>query len=149
MITAKTADSIFGNKLYQKRARMALPLLVLQVELKKPITYLALMKKMKMPNARNLNYVLGSVGQALEVLSKKWNESIPPIQSLVINKNTLLPGPGFYNFLKSNNPSKLSSDEKRKVVDELHQSIYSYKKWKEVLKDLTLLPVIKNLFERG
>jgi hypothetical protein len=149
MDTAKTADSIFGNKLYQKRARIALPLLVLQAESKNPITYLALIKKMKMPNARNLNYVLGSIGQALESLSKKWDEPIPPIQSLVINKNTLLPGPGFYNFLKSKNSSKLSWDEKRMVIDELHQSIYSYKKWKEVLKGLSLLSVIKYIFERG
>ncbi len=44
-----------------------------------------------MPNPRNLNYVLGSIGQSLERLSKAWKTKVPPIQCLVVNKSTGLP----------------------------------------------------------
>ena len=46
MSTAKIAKAMDGGKLYQKRARQALPLLVRQVEAGKTITYSALAAEM-------------------------------------------------------------------------------------------------------
>jgi hypothetical protein len=47
-----------GSKLYQERARKALPLLVRQAKAEQPIYYSALAEYLDMPNPRNLNYVL-------------------------------------------------------------------------------------------
>lgn len=94
MDTPKFADPIFGDKLYQKRAHKALPILVRQAQAHEPIVYSDLADEVEMPNPRNLNYVLGSIGQTLVDLSKEWEEDIPPIQCLVLNKNTRQPREG-------------------------------------------------------
>ena len=54
---------------------------------------------MGMDNPRNLNYVLGSVGMRLEDLGKLWSEEIPPIQALVVRKDSSVPGVGVDPFL--------------------------------------------------
>lgn len=59
-----------GDKLYQQRARLALPYLVRQAKANKKIYYSDLAHEVDMPNARNLNYVLGEIGTALESLAK-------------------------------------------------------------------------------
>ena len=54
------------DKLFIKRARVAFPILVRQAIAEEPIYYSALAEEMNMSNARNLNYVLGAVGNALK-----------------------------------------------------------------------------------
>ncbi len=75
---------IHGEKLYQKRARKALPILVRQAKAEQPIYYSDLAEELNMPNPRNLNYVLGAVGNSLKKLEKKWKEEIPLINVIVI-----------------------------------------------------------------
>ena len=89
------AKYISGDKLYRERARKALPLLVRQAQARRKIYYSDLAPKLGMANLRNLNYALGYIGQALASLSEEpgWKE-IPPIQCLVVNKQTGLPGEG-------------------------------------------------------
>lgn len=65
MDTAKIAKPISGDKLYQERARATLPLLVRQAHAGSPIRYGELAAELGMPNPRNLNYVLGSIGKAM------------------------------------------------------------------------------------
>lgn len=72
-----------GSKLYQQRAKQALPLLVAQAKAGNTITYGLLAREMEMPNPRNLNHVLGAVGDELENLSRRWKETIPAINCLV------------------------------------------------------------------
>ena len=97
--TGQIANPIFGEKLYQQRARLALPLLVRQAEVRRTVYYSDLAGELDMPNPRNLNYVLGSIGQSLIDLSEAWGETIPAIQCIVINKQTELPGEGIGWFL--------------------------------------------------
>ena len=65
-----------GNKLYQERARRALPLLVRQAKAGRTITYGRLADELRMPNARNLNYPLGSIRASLQLLGGKWGKTI-------------------------------------------------------------------------
>lgn len=99
MATAKISSPISGDKLYQERARAALPILARQAKAGSTLFYSDLAQELGMPNPRNLNYVLGSIGQTLEHLSKQWKKKIPPIQALVVNKSTGLPGEGVGWFL--------------------------------------------------
>ncbi|OPF95037.1 hypothetical protein I8G32_03950 [Rhodopseudomonas palustris] len=139
--TAKIAEPISGDKLYQDRARRAFPLLVRQAEAHQPIYYSSLAEELGMPNPRNLNYVLGSIGQTIENLSAVWKETVPPIQCLVINKNTNLPGEGIGWFLvKKAEFAKLPRSKQREIVNGELARIWAYPKWLAVLEAVDLLP---------
>lgn len=132
-----------GDKLYQERARDALPLLVRQAKAEQPIYYSDLAEELDMPNPRNLNYVLGFVGDALQALGKKWKTDIPPIQSLVVNKATGIPGKGFWGFAGLKSAAKASLKQKRLLVRQMLQKIYQFSEWDEVLREFDLKPVKK------
>jgi len=137
--TAKVAEPISGDQLYQERARRAFPLLVRQAEAGQPIFYSDLAEELGMPNPRNLNYPLGSIGQTLRDLGKEWNEQIPPLQCVVINKHDRLPGEGIGWFLTDKDDfSSLSLAQKRKIVGVALARVFAYPRWREVLSTLSL-----------
>jgi len=139
MKTGKVAKSIEGKKLYQERAREALPLLVRQAFANKPIHYSDLAHELNMPNPRNLNYVLGSIGHTLKEIANEWNEEIPPINCLVTNKVTGLPGEGIGWFITDkDNFAKLPRSTQRAIVDAQLHNIYVYPHWRKVLEYLGL-----------
>ena len=92
--------SINGGKLYGQRARRILPALVAHAKAHESITYEELAADFDMPNARNLKYPLGTIGGAITTLSEKWEEDIPPIQALVVTKQSRLRGIGIADFPK-------------------------------------------------
>lgn len=142
MTTAKISFPISGDKLYQERAREALPLLVRQAKASAPIFYSDLAGELGMPNPRNLNYVLGSIGQSMELLSKSWKEKVPPIQCLVVNRTTGLPGEGIGWFLvKKEEFKSLPLRQKRAIVEAELQHVFAYPRWVEVLAALSLAEV--------
>lgn len=61
MGTAQIAELISGKKLYQIRAREALPVLTRQAHSAQTIFYSDLAAELKIPNPHNLNYVLGCI----------------------------------------------------------------------------------------
>lgn len=137
------AQPMWGNALYQKRARKALPLLVKLASTRATATYTEIAKQLKMASARNLNYVLGSVGASLEELSKVWGEPVPPLTALVVNVHTDLPGTGVDTFLlEAGEPASL---DRRSQVEQACAAIYEYKKWKQVQKALRGPPVAQAL----
>lgn len=145
MATATTASPIFGDKLYQERARSAFPLLVRQAEAASPVYYSSLARELGMPNPRNLNYVLGCIGQTIEALSKRRRERIPPIQCLVVNKASGLPGEGIGWFLvKKEEFSELPLKRRREIVQAELQHVYAYPHWRQVLDELQLEPIDVN-----
>jgi hypothetical protein len=79
-----------------------------------------------MPNPRNLNYVLGSIGQTVIELSNSWKEEVPPIQALVINKATGLPGEGIGSWLNERSFGSLSKKQQRVLIDAACLNIYTY-----------------------
>lgn len=140
------AKYISGDKLYQERARKALPLLVghtllvRQARVPRTILYSELAPKLGMEFPLNLNYVLGHVGNALKLLSDEWAEEIPPIQCMVVSKQTWLPGEGVGWFLKPGDdfydlPRKLQHVRLRTEL----QKVYEYPRWSAVLTALGLL----------
>ena len=136
--TAEIANSISGDALYQKRARAAFPILVRQAIAREKITYSDLVEELGMPNARNLNYVLGSIGNTIRQLRKEWKEKqIPMIQGIVVNQKTILPGAGFDPFI-SEKPNPL---QKEAIVEKVLGEAFGYPRWLEVLEKLGLAPV--------
>jgi len=134
--TQKIAKPMFGDQLYQQRAQLALPLLVRQSWLQNTIYYQELADELGMPNARNLNFVLGSVGTTLIDLGKEWGEQIPAIQSLAINQGSGQPGSGFFGGQDSYR--SLTKRQREAFLQSQRAEIYSYPKWPEVLRALGL-----------
>jgi len=143
--TAKIANAnlLTGSKLYIERARVTLPYLVRQAKAREPIYYSELAIEVDIPNARNLNYVLGAIGNALFDLSnhEKLEKPIPPIQCLVINKATQLPGDGVGWFISKTDYSKLTKTQKQELMREKLIDIYHYPYWDWVLEQLALDPI--------
>lgn len=136
------AEYLAGNKLYQVRARAALPLLVRQASQSMTIYYSDLAPELGMSNERNLNYVLGHVGRAIESLSNDWSENIPPLQCLVINKRDRIPGRGIGWFItKKEDFRKLPRKEQRRLVRLELEKVFVYPRWHDVLKVFGLSPV--------
>jgi hypothetical protein len=135
--TAVIAEAMFaGDKLYQVRARQALPLLVRQAFAQAPVYYEGLAEELGMPNARNLNFVLGSVGTTLQQLGQKKKSEIPPIQSLVIGQGSGLPGKGFFEgFTGLQSPTR---QQRQALLNEYHAKIYAYPLWLNILAELGL-----------
>lgn len=132
--TGNVAQNMHGEKLYQQRARQALPILVRQAYSGNPLYYEQLADELGMPNPRNLNFVLGSVGQTLLELGRRWKEDIPPIQCLVINQRDELPGEGFGWFVSDKADwEKLSKRQKKNLVTSVVQRIHAYPRWDDVL----------------
>jgi hypothetical protein len=136
-----TADYLGGDKLYHERARAALPLLVRQASQSATVYYSDLAAELGMANERNLNYVLGYVGDAMESLSKDWKEKVPPIQCLVINKRDRMPGRGIGWFItKKEDFRKLPRKEQRRLVTLELEKVFAYRRWPDVLAALGLKP---------
>ncbi len=129
-----SAGNLSGNKLYQARARKALPILVRQAVAGSTLLYGALAEELGMPNPRNLNYVLGAIGNQMLDLGEAWGESVPPIQALVINKASGLPGEGISWFAPDASGFKTASPrERRRIVYAMLSEVFGYTRWDKVL----------------
>jgi hypothetical protein len=140
--TGQSAASGFhGDELLQKRARAALPILVRQAKASQTITYGELARELEMPNPRTLNYVLEVIGKWMLELGQRWDEKVPAIQAIVVNKDTGLPGEGFSGFAPDPKEFKQATlRERKQIVDAMLREVYQYKKWDEVLKVSGLQP---------
>ena len=141
----KFCDALSGDKLYQVRARETLPLLIRQAKVEQTIFYSDLANELDMPNPRNLNYVLGFIGEALVELCDKWEISVPPIQCIVINKTTNLPGEGFYDiFPEVRKYKNYSNKEKKDIIKQYLRDVFYFNQWDRVLNEFGLAPFQKN-----
>lgn len=131
-----------GDKLYQVRARNAFPILVRQAKAHEIISYTDLAEELNMPNARNLNYVLGYIGKAIKRLNRGRVNKIPYINFLVVNKYTELPGKGAFGFLKYKKRFNQGTLKARKALQETVLSdIFNFNDWDRVLTKFKLKPI--------
>jgi hypothetical protein len=140
--TRANGNIMMGGKLYQRRARLVLPLLVRQAKAGKEIYYSKLAPEVNMPNPRNLNYVLGAIGNALVELGRRTGRQIPVLNCIVLNKTNGLPGNGVSVFITKAEYSKLTRTQKLNVVQKALMDIYTYPNWDWVLNELGLEPAI-------
>ena len=132
-----------GDELYQIRARKILPILVRQAKAEQPIFYFDLAREVEMHH-RTLNYPLGLIGDALMGVNEEGKFDVPPIQALVVNQKTAMPGEGFKKFLSSKQLQvlKTGSPREKKYIRQLMLSeIFQYPEWDEVLNYFGLRPV--------
>lgn len=148
---------IDGDKVYQQRARRALPILVRQAKAHQTMFYGDLAAEVGAPNPRTMNFPLGAIGQALLNLGKTWGRRVPPIQALVVNKATGLPGEGIGFFAPdAADFKKASRQERQLIVDRMLHEVFTYPDWDLVLEALELrptsrppLPPVSEVVRRG
>ncbi|MCA9731737.1 hypothetical protein KC799_06395 [candidate division KSB1 bacterium] len=141
-IKKKEMQYLKSDKLYIQRARKVFPILVRQAQIGQKIYYSDLAKEVGIPNPRNLNYVLGAIGESINTIADDWEEEIPPIQCIVINKNRGLPGEGFVGFLSNvDEYQKASKSKREEIINMVLSEIFIYPHWEEVLEELDLKPV--------
>jgi hypothetical protein len=131
-----------GTKLFQQRAVSAFPLLVRQAKAEQPISYLDLAHELGMPNPRNLNAVLGAVAYALRDLSSIWKKPIPPLNFIVVNQHTGIPGKSVAGLTPAVAAAfrKGTLAYKRRVVDTILHEVFSFGEWDKVLSHFGLQP---------
>lgn len=134
-IVAKPIDR--NGELYQRRALETLPILVRQAWAGRPIYYGDIARELGMANPRNMNYVLGSVGRSLELLAADWNVQIPPLQVLVVNVGSDLPGEGFTEFIDDPEAFKKAPlFQRKRTIESLAARVRAYPRWRDVLQAL-------------
>lgn len=121
------------KELYQTRARIILPILVRQAGAGEKITYGDLGEELDLHH-RVIRRPLGCIADTLLELSERWQEDIPPIQGLVVNQSTGMPGDSV-NFLYGR---RIYPRQIEAIVQEKLGEIYSYPKWLDVLEELGL-----------
>lgn len=137
--TARVAQPLPGDALYQRRARIVLPILVRIANANETIEYGELAKVAGMPNPRNLNYVLSCIGQTLIALSRSWDTEIPPIQCLVVSKGSGAPSEGIVEFFSGQRDyARLTRDQQREIMGVEQKRAFTFRKWPDVLADLGL-----------
>jgi hypothetical protein len=141
METGQSVRDLHGDKAYQQHAQAALPLLVRQAHAGAKISYARLAEELGMPNPRNLNRVLGSVGTTLQQLTKPFGEKVPPIQCLVVNQRTGLPGHGVGWFIHDVVKFRaLTRRRQHAIVERELADVFAFTRWNEVLTHLGLKP---------
>jgi hypothetical protein len=153
--SSSAASALSGNDLYIERAREAFPILVRQALAEQKIAYSDLAEEMGMRNPRNLNYVLGAIGKAIKELSTEWDQEIPPLQCLVVNKHTGMPGEGVAWFISDLKDFKDRTPEERKQILSIELvKVFKYPKWENVLSAFGLklianAPELEDLIEKA
>jgi hypothetical protein len=89
--------------------------------------------------------VAGGVAQAIQWLSEQWNEPIPPLHAIVINKNTKHPGEGAIRVSPAYFAGKKldTEDDRREQLKEAMDDVFTYPDWDRVARALgasTLTP---------
>lgn len=150
-------DALQGEEWSKATARKVLPLLVAYANAAEPVTYGGLSEEVTrrkwshyvMPLA--YRYVAGAIGFGLEETEEEWGEPIPPINALVINEATGLPGKGVDLFLRSylrqtGSRERLTQAQRQSIIEEIHKDIYNYSDWDRLLKHYRLPspPTIKS-----
>jgi hypothetical protein len=101
-------------------------------------------------------YPAGAIGYALEETEVEWKEPIPPINALIVNDSTGLPGKGVDYFLKNylghtKRQESLTKDQRHSVIEEIHKDIFNYTGWRRLLGHYGLdnpLPLVEEAKDR-
>lgn len=142
-------ESLKGDSWTPDIARKLLPLLVSYAEACRSVTYGELSQEAiqrgwshyVMPVA--YRYPAGAIGYAIEETEEEWDEPIPPLNALVVNENTGLPGKGVDYFLKTylrqtGSNKRITPQQRQSIVEEIHKDIFNYHSWRKLLKHYSL-----------
>lgn len=134
-----------GDRWTDKTARLILPVLIWCAKNGKTITYNQLNQWIvdnKLGHSvlqPKYGYPAGAVGQAMIELEETWEDTVPPINALIVNAKTGLPGSGAkyymerYRQIQDNATDEEWNDAEGAIVEEIFEQIFAYPHWDDVL----------------
>ncbi|TWA73717.1 hypothetical protein FBZ83_1299 [Azospirillum brasilense] len=88
-------------------------------------------------------YPLGRIGQAIGLISEEMGKPVPPIEALVVNAKSQLPGKGIDGFLRDFLKAENKAEDARllqyathrpRIIKSIHADIAAFPEWDEVLR---------------
>lgn len=146
-----------GDDWTSRIARLTQPILIWVAKQGKTITYKQLASELESRHGEEIKRRMtlygrpaGKIGYALIQLSDEWGEGVPPINALVVNAQSGLPGKGandfIVKFLNRKARRRLTDSNRNALAEEAIQSVWDYPEWDRVAKEFgitkkQLLPV--------
>jgi hypothetical protein len=139
-------EALKGDRWTDKTARLILPVLIWCAKNGQVITYDQLNRWIvdnKLGHSvlqPKYGWPAGAVGMAMIELEEKWEDAVPPLNALVVNAKSGLPGDGAYWYLERyrRNTSELVDrvweEAEEELIEEIHEAIFSYAYWDDVLE---------------
>lgn len=135
-----------GDDWTSRIARLSLPILIWVAKQGKTITYKQLATEIESRHGEEIKRRMtlygrpaGKIGYALIQLSDEWDEGVPPINALVVNAQSGLPGKGandfIVKFLNRKARRRLSDSNRNALAEEVIQSVWDYPDWDQVAKE--------------
>ena len=145
--------SLDGDNWAKVTARIGFPILVEYARFRRKITYRDWDGEIvhrglghHVP-ARVYGWPAGSIGDACEEYSIQTGVDVPPINLMVVNSRTGVPGHGADSYIRrfcwkflrrEEDPSDLTLNEKRAIIDRALEEIFDFSSWGDVLKAFEL-----------
>jgi hypothetical protein len=130
------------------RMPQLLPILIRQARLETPITYGDAARELGVHH-RATHHIAGHIGHTLNSIANTpgWKRRPPPpLQSLVVNDMTRLPGSGIKVFMSKEYLAAKTPEKKRAVLKAVYADLAAYKHWDEVC-DLLAIPLESSSLE--
>jgi len=141
-------DSLTRDRWTERTARRILPLIIWCAKNGRMITYGQLDEEIVNRGwghhviAVQYGYPAGAIGSALIETEEVWEEPIPPLNALIVNARTRLPGRGVNYYLErygfEQSIDNMPMDDRRAIIEEIHADIFAYKYWDDLLKEYEL-----------
>lgn len=134
-----------SDKWSARIALLALPILLWTAKKGMTITYKELALELHTRHGEEIKHRMtvygwpaGRIGHALEMLADEWGESVPPLNTIVVNAQTHLPGHGANSFIKRflNRDAQRTLTQKNRdeLAEEVLASVHDYSGWDAVAK---------------
>lgn len=120
----RSASSLAGSQISVRKARLMLPILVALAERGEVIFYRDLALLLGWTHARPVLHALRKIRTALDLWSEERSAHLPPLQRLVVSRQTGRSGCGDAS-----------------AQETALERIYAYEKWNEVLSAFDLAPL--------
>jgi len=144
-------DVLCGDAWSKKTARRIFPLLVWCAEHGKKIAYGQLDAELRRRKwgepmvARVYGHPAGAIGDALLEVERERGEKVPPLNALVVNAETGIPGAGcdYYikTYLEAKQAEELSDEQRKAMAEETMEEVWRFQNWREILIGCDLEPL--------
>ncbi len=144
-----------GTNWTSQIAPLTLPILLWVAKKGLTITYKQLAHELHARHGEEIKHRMtvygwpaGKIGHAINMLSDEWGEDVPPLNAIVVNAQTKLPGHGANSFIKRylnrHAQRRLTDANRDALAEEVLESVRDYTEWDKVARYFgirRLLPV--------
>ena len=144
-------EALLGSRWTDTTARNILPLLVWCAKNSKKITYGQLDEEIQRRGiGHHVNVVVyghpaGSIGNALLETEEETGEKIPPLNALVVNAKSGIPGKGCDYFLKhyldATHKKPLTAEQRKAMADDTMEEVWRFQGWDDLLERYEMKPL--------